>query len=271
MLSSQRQKNRLERLRQLERLGFSMPLEFSLLNSRPPEVEIEQCASELECPVVDLPDEQALFVVWVSLWAERPVVRLYDFRFEPPWRDHAFLRLPTFAESHIGDYYRLPGGLEYRRAEVLNLNFLKEGWRLPNTRVEGALCALSSTPIPEEYRHGAPIRVGLKFFGRSGHQIAATSVVLWADRWREPAVTRPSARPPIGVDIAEPCGATRPRRSSLYDGPPPEPTVSERSRAEYLRITSGERGGALSDRPSPSWQGLPIHGFEQAEPSREED
>lgn len=182
MLSSHRQKNRLERLRQLEQLGFSMPFEFSLVNNRPPEVEIEQCASEQDCPVMDLPDNRTLFVVWVSLWAERPGVRLWDFHFEPPWRDHGFVRLPIFADSHIGDYYHLPGGLEYPRVEVLNLNFLKAGWRLPSIRVEGVLCALSDTPIPQEYRHGAVIPVSVRFFDRAGQQLAETTVTLWADR-----------------------------------------------------------------------------------------
>ena len=58
-----------------------MPFEFHLLNSRPCEVIVEQCASELDCPVIELPDEQTLFVVWLDVWAERPGVRLYDFRF----------------------------------------------------------------------------------------------------------------------------------------------------------------------------------------------
>ena len=125
MPSRQRQNIYHERLCQLERLGFSMPFEFSLLDSQPTEVAVEQRASELDCPVVDLPHGQTLFIVWVSLWAERPGVRLFDFRFVPPWRDDSFLRLPTFANSHIGDYYHLPGGLEYPRAKVLNFNFLK--------------------------------------------------------------------------------------------------------------------------------------------------
>src|SRR6266436_2922375 len=217
MLSSPGQKIRRERLCDLERLGFSMPFEYSLLNSRPSEVEVEQSASELECPIVDLRDGHTLYVVWLSLWATRPGVRLYDFRLEPPWRDQGFLRLPNFADSHIGDYYRLPDGLEYPRGDVLNLNFLRAGWRLPSTCVEGALCALSATPIPPEYRHGASIPVGVKFFGRSGQQLAAASLLLWADRRREPAVTRPSAKPTVAVEESDPGVATRSFRSSLYD------------------------------------------------------
>jgi hypothetical protein len=265
MTSSRKRTACCERLRQLEQLGLLLSFEHQLPGHQPSEVEIEQCAIELECPVMDLPDGQTLFVVWVSLWAERPGVRLYDFRFEPPWRDHAFRRLPNFADSHIGEYYRLPGGLEYPRAEVLNLNFLKEGWRLPSTRVEGALCALSATPIPQEYRHGASIPVGLKFFGKSGQQLAGASVALWADRWREPAVIGPSATLSVAADVAEPSDAELSPRSSLYEGPPPALTVCERSRAEYIRtrrpcgfrMTWGERGNTLSDGPVTFGAGSP--------------
>jgi hypothetical protein len=121
------------------------------------------------------------------------------------------------ADSHVGEYYRLPNGLEYPREDVLNLNFLKTGWCLPCTRVEGVLCALSATPIPQEYRHAASITVGVKFFGRSGRQLAATSVVLWADRWHQRAVIRASTKPTVAGDEADPGATGRPPRSSLFD------------------------------------------------------
>ena len=177
---------------------------------------------------------------------------LYDYRFEPPWPDRNFEMLPSFKESCKGEAYILPNEVALPRADILNFCFGKTGWRLPFTRIEGALCALSTTPIPEEFKHGALIPVEVKFFGKAGQQLAAASVVLWADRWREPAVTRPTARPPIGVDMGEPCiatepcVATQPRRSSLYDpsgwgadpqGPPPSVTVHER-RAEHVRTKS---------------------------------
>jgi hypothetical protein len=119
----------------------------------------------------------------------------------------------------------------------LNLNFLRAGWRLPSTCVEGALCALSATPIPPEYRHGASIPVGLKFFGRSGQQLAATNVVLWAERWREPAVTRPIAQPAVVVELAEPRVAARSFRSRLYD--------------------QGERNDLRAAPPAPEGRGSP--------------
>src|SRR6202008_1565307 len=120
-----------ERLRQLERLGLLLSFEQQLFGHQPSEIEVEQCANEQDCPVIDLPDNQTLFVVWVSLWAERPGVQLSDFRFEPPWRDHGFVGLPNSADSHVGVYYCLPGGLESPREDVLNVNFLNAGWRLP--------------------------------------------------------------------------------------------------------------------------------------------
>ena len=203
MLPDQERNLYLQRLRQLERLGLAMPFEYHLLNSRPCEIEVEQCAIELDCPVIDLPDEQTLFVVWVSLWAQRPDVRLYDFRFEPPWPDRNFQMLPNFAESCVGEAYVLPNQLSYPRADILNFRFGKTGWRLPSTRVEGVLCALSGTPIPREYQHGASIPVEVKFFGKSGQQLASTSVVLWADRWDERTVTRSTAKPAAAVDEAD--------------------------------------------------------------------
>lgn len=213
------QKRRLysDRLRKLNELGLSIPIEYGLADNQTSQIVVEQAAPDIDCPVVDLQDGRTLYVVWLSLAAERSGVRLYDYQFEPPWPDHDFQPLPTFADSHIGEYYRLPGGLEYPRGDVLNLNFLKTGWRLPSTRVEGVLCALSATSIPEQFKHGASIPVGLKFFGSSGQQLAAASVVLWADRWQEPAVARPSKKPPFAQVESGPIVAARPSRSSLYE------------------------------------------------------
>jgi hypothetical protein len=213
------QKRRLyaDRLRQLNKLGLPMPFECGGVDNQTSQIAVEQAAPDIECPIVDLQDGRTLYIVWLSLAAERSGVRLYDYRFEPPWPDHNFQQLPNFADSHIGEFYCLPGGLEYPRGDVLSLNFLKTGWRLPNTGVEGVLCALSATSIPEEFKHGASIRVGLKFFGRSGQQLAAASVVLWADRWHEPALTRPSTKPLVAMDESGPTVAARPSRSGLYE------------------------------------------------------
>ncbi len=217
--------SREKKLRQLERLGLLLSFEDQFLCHQPSQLEVEQCANEVECPVIDLPDNKALFVVWLSLWAEQPGVRLWDFRFEPPWRDHGFVRLPNFADSHFGDYYRLPGGWEYPRAEVLNLNFLKDGWRLPNTRVEGVLCALSDTPIPPEYKHGALIPVAVRFFDRAGQQLAKTTVSLWVDRLthhsqRMQQAEEGRAGKPPRAPIAAAKSATVPSpRSTLYGHP----------------------------------------------------
>ena len=201
---------------------------------------------------IDLQDGRTLYVVWLSLVAERPRVHLYDYRFEPPWPDRNFERLPNFIESCIGEAYVLPNDLTYPRVDGLNSRFGKTGWRLPCTRVEGVLCALSATPIPEECRDGASITVGLKFFGRSGQQLAATSVVHWADRWVEPAVTRPAAEPPVAVDVADATVAARPRRSTLYD----------EAGGTYLRAanTLRERGAPLAARVEEDRPRAGVHG-----------
>ena len=135
------------------------------------------------------------------------------------------MRLPSFADSHIGEYYRLPGGPDYPRADVLNLNFLKGGWRLPSTRVVGVLCALSDAPIPDEFKHGALIPVVVRFFDRVGQQLAKTTVTLWADRLtHHPQIMHQTeegraGRPPR-APIAAAKSATVPSpRSTLYGHP----------------------------------------------------
>ena len=224
-----------DRLRQLNRLAVDSPVEYWAVANQASEIVVEQVGPDIENPIVDLRDGRTLYVVWLSLAAERPGLRLYDFRFEPPWPDSHFEQLPGFTESCVSQIYILPNELDYPREDILNFRFGKTGWRLPYSRVVGVLCAVSATPIPREFKHGASIPVGLKFFGRSGQQLAAANVVLWADRWREPAGTRPAATPFAVMDVAEPSDAELSPDSSLYKGPPPALTVCERSRAEYLR------------------------------------
>lgn len=177
----------------------------------------EQCGPDIENPIVDLRDGRTLYVVWLSFVAQIPGVYLYDYLFEPPWPDSNFEQLPEFTESCVGQAYILPNQLDYAREDILNFRFGRTGWRLPCTRIEGVLCALSATSIPQEFKHGASIPVGLKFFGRSGQQLAAASVVLWADRWREPAVARPSTKPPVAMHKLGPSIAAGPSRSGLYE------------------------------------------------------
>jgi hypothetical protein len=223
MLSSQTQKIHRERLRQLEQLGFAMPFEYHLFGSQPSEVFVEQCGSGIESPVCYLSDSRTLYTVWLSLVAERPGVCLCDYRLVPPWPDRGFQRLPSFADSHIGEAYVLPGKWEYPREDVLNLRFGKTGWRLPCTRMEGVLAALSDTPIPEEYSHGSPIPVGVEFFSKSGRQVAETRVTLWTDRLThhprtlKHAEEGQTAKPLVApAAAARPSAIARPRRYSLY-------------------------------------------------------
>src|SRR3974390_2405791 len=124
-----------DRLQQLNRLRLALPLEDSQVSSQVPNIKIEQSGAEIECPIVDLPGGRSLFVVWLSVSTERPGVRLFDFRFEPPWQDDAFEALPPFLESRRGERYILPNGVDYGRDEVLNFNFVEAGWSLPSTRV----------------------------------------------------------------------------------------------------------------------------------------
>jgi len=171
-----------DRLRELTRLGFQMPPEYRSVQTLVPTITVEQAESDIFCAIVDLSDGRALYLIWLSLVATVPGTRLDFYRIEPPWPDSNFEPLPSFEESHVGEYYKLPGGLEFHREEILNFNFSKPGWRLPGNRVEGLLCAVSTTPIPDEFMHGATIPVAVRFFDRTGQQLAVATVDLWADR-----------------------------------------------------------------------------------------
>ena len=127
------QKTRLlaDRLHQLTHLGLLMPPEFRELNPAVRAIAVEQTAHDIECPIMDLPDGRTLYVIWLSLFAAVPGTRLDYYRIEPPWPDSNFESLPSFKESRVGEYYRLPGGLDFPREDILNFNFVKAGWRLP--------------------------------------------------------------------------------------------------------------------------------------------
>ena len=223
MLTTQQRKLYANRLRHLEQLGFAMPFEYDLLDSQPSEAIVEQCSSPFECPVFDLQDRGTLYLVWLSVVAERPGVCLYDFRFVPPWPDQEFQALPL-KDSCRGGAYVLPNKWEFPRADVLNLHFGKTGWRLPCTREEGLLCGMSATPIPSEYRHGAHIPVRVEFFGKSGRRLAETMATLWADRpiererTAQRAAERAKVKPSVSVDDGAQPSAAAPRRSTLFDG-----------------------------------------------------
>lgn len=60
--------------------------------------------------------------------------------------------------------------------------------------------------------------MGVKFFGKSGQQLAATTVDLCADRWDERAVVRRPAQPFVAADEPAPAVGVGARRSGLYDG-----------------------------------------------------
>ena len=159
------QKNRYfaDRLRQLTGLGLQLPPEYREAKSLVPPIAVEQAEYDLFCPIVDLADGRTLYLIWLSLVATVPGTRLDYFRIEPPWPDSNFEALPPFEKSHVGERYKLPGEWDLPREDVLNFNFVKSGWRLPGTRVEGVLCAVSNTPIPDEFKHGATIPVRVRF------------------------------------------------------------------------------------------------------------
>src|SRR5215467_4745571 len=172
-----------DRLRQLERLGFVARYENQLHDRQPFEALVEQCAPPVECRIHDLGDEGTLYMVWLSMVAERPGVCLYDFRFVPPWPDRGFQRLSS-SEDCPRNVYILPNQWQFPRADILNWRFGATGWRLPLTPVEGWLCAHSATSIPRD-GYGPDIDVRIEFFGKSGRCLAETVSTLWVDRRAE--------------------------------------------------------------------------------------
>ena len=195
-----------------------MPPEYGGIKKPVPLLTVEQAAHDIECPIMDLPDGRTLYILWLSLVADVPGTRLDYYRVEPPWPDSNFESLPSFKESHVGEYYKLPGGLDFPREDILNFNFVKSGWRLPGNRVTGVLCAVSTTAIPDEFKHGATIPVTVRFFNRTGQQLAATTAILWADR---PAHL-PQRAKRLGAKVrgVKPKGASNPPANSAMALPP---------------------------------------------------
>lgn len=233
-----------ERLEQLIRLGFLMPPEYGGIKKPVPLLTVEQAAHDIECPIMDLPDGRTLYILWLSLVADVPGTRLDYYRVEPPWPDSNFESLPSFKESHVGEYYKLPGGLDFPREDILNFNFVKSGWRLPGNRVEGLLCAVSTTPIPDEFKHGAAIPVRVLFFNHTGQQLASTTAQLWADRPGH----LPQRAKPLGAKVrrVEPKGASNPPASSAAALPPRSNPGSSRQPSDLWAESKQENGSATA-------------------------
>jgi hypothetical protein len=246
MSGTQRTRFLADRLHQLTRLGLQMPPEYRGLKTPIPAITVEQAAHETECPIMDLPDGRTLYVIWLSLVAESPGTRLDYYRVEPPWPDSNFESLPSFKESHVGEYYKLPGGLDFPRGDILNFNFVNSGWRLPGNRVEGLLCAVSTTPIPDEFKHGATIPVSVRFFNRTGQQLAATTANLWADR---PAHLTQRAKP-LGAKVrgVKPKGTSNPPPSSAAALPPRSNPGSARQPSDLWAESIQENGSPTATR-----------------------
>jgi Bifunctional DNA primase/polymerase, N-terminal len=144
-----------------------------------------------------------------------------------PNRPHWFYkRTPACGEScvtvpglfefrNVNQY--VVGPLEFPREDILNFNFVKSGWRLPGNRVEGLLCAVSTTPIPDAFMHGATIPVTVRFFKKTGQQLEAVTAYLWADR----LTYHPQRAKSLAATVrsAKPKAASNPPTSSAASSP----------------------------------------------------
>ena len=182
-----------DRLRHLTRLGLLMPPEYRELEAFVPAIALEQAANPVECPIMDLPDGRTLYLIWLSLVATVPGTRLDFFRIEPPWPDSNFEALPRFEGSHVGDYYKLPGGLDFPREDILNFNFVKSGWRLPGNRVEGLRVRSARRQFQKNSNTEPRSRLGCFFLTGTGQQFAATTVQFWAEPTQSSSATSETA------------------------------------------------------------------------------
>ena len=236
------------RLEQLRCLGVTLPLAYELtrIESASP-IRIEQLETEVESCVSALPDGQTLLLAWISLRAERPGLRLHEFRLAPPWPDADIHPVPMSRDNELGDYHTLPGGLQFLTEDILNCNFRKSGWRVPYHEVKGVLCAISETPVPDHYQHGDEISAGLQLFSRSGRVLGATKVTLWVDVWDARCAQHEAAEK--SKQASKSAASTKPRRSIFEEEPAYEPWVAVRPLP---------KDGALSavTWPSPDGVGL---------------
>lgn len=214
-----------ERLRQLTQLGYPITYEHQLLNHQPSEAAIEQCAPPTECLLFDLKEQGSLYIVWLSVKAKMPGVRLYDYRFVPPWPDENFQTIDT-TEACRGEAYVLPNQWQFSQRDVLNLRFGAGGWRLECRPVEGWLCASSATPVPREYRRSTGIPVRVEVFGKSGRCVAETVATLCLDRSFQPTKVLQERREQAKAKLTA-------QREERWPSFPTESHSREREKARY--------------------------------------
>ena len=128
----------------------------------------------------DLTTGRAGYVISVRL-VGRALGTLLDCRLTTSWDD--YIVLASFNDE--GDSICRLGLLEYPRDQVLNLR-LQNSLRFQRGQmIEGVILATGVNPIPEAYRHGQIVPIGLAFLDQNENQIRETAD-LFVDRLWKP-------------------------------------------------------------------------------------
>jgi hypothetical protein len=175
------------------------------------------------------PDHMTL-VIDVRLLPRRDGIYLEDnLRVSLPWEGPLFEL--WYRAGRESDPYRIPPCLSYRREDVLNEQ-LAEGIRLTKGKVvKGTLLLIAwDEQLPEQYRHGEIIDVGLSLFDTLGREFTRKTKIQ-VDR----AINRPQPKKQNQTPAV-----SKAARSGLYGGEAPFDVM------EDLR-----RRGIESSKPKP--------------------
>lgn len=84
--------------------------------------------------------------------------------------------------------------MEFPRDQVIN-HYADVRHMIPRGKsIKGLLLGMGMAEIPEEYKHGTPIRAMLTIFDQNGQKYPSP-VSLWADRSTRPRRAAPKVKP----------------------------------------------------------------------------
>lgn len=127
--------------------------------SQPSALRTSQYGPEFHNIIINLHPGRIVVIVGVRLLAVRTGITVCDCAYTLPWKGPELF----LWNAPEGSTYRLAKGLEFSQDEVLN-HRIEE--RMPLRRglpVEGLVVATGFAPLPEHFRHGMPVNVGITF------------------------------------------------------------------------------------------------------------
>jgi hypothetical protein len=130
--------------------------------------------------VFDLTAGRAGYVVSVRLVGQA-LGAVLDCRLTTAWDDH--IVLASF--SDYGDAMCKLGHLQYPKSQVLNPRIANSMRFAPGQTIEGLILATGANPIPEAYRHGLIVPIGLTFLDQDENEMQENAD-LFVDRLYKP-------------------------------------------------------------------------------------